>query len=112
MGLLQVNEGAGMELRESIRQGRILLPAVGGVRQSSDGVPRFIVEVEGQQREDLRRLRHGIQAKVRVLDETGCRIDVNRKEDSAFWLGRSWKHCGTAVYALWASTSKDSSTPR
>lgn len=42
-----------MELRDSIRQGRVELPAVGGVRQRSDGVPRFIVEVDGQQVEPI-----------------------------------------------------------
>jgi hypothetical protein len=36
-----------MELRESIRQGRAQLPVVGKVRLS-EGVPHFVVEVDGR----------------------------------------------------------------
>ena len=42
-----------MDLRESVRQGRVELPAVGGVRQRGDGAPRFIVEVDGRQVEPI-----------------------------------------------------------
>ena len=49
-------------------------------------------------REDHRRVRHGMPPNVRVVDDTGRRIDVNRKEDSSFWAWAVVKHCGTAGY--------------
>lgn len=64
-----------------------------------DGVPY----IRTFSREDLRRVRHGLQAKVRVLDETGCRIDVNRKEDSAFWawaIVETLRHSGLRIEEL------------
>lgn len=54
-------------------------------------------------REDLRRLRHGLPAKVRVLDDSGRRIDVNRKEDSAFWawaIVETLRHSGLRIEEL------------
>jgi hypothetical protein len=42
-----------MELRESIRQGRVELPAAGGVGQNGYGVSRSSVEVDGQQVEPI-----------------------------------------------------------
>lgn len=42
-----------MELRESIRRGRIQLPAVGRVCRSDDHAPPFIVEMDGRQVEPI-----------------------------------------------------------
>lgn len=54
-------------------------------------------------REDLRRLRQGLPAKVRVFDEKGQRIDVNRSEDSAFWawaIVETLRHSGLRIEEL------------
>lgn len=54
-------------------------------------------------REDNRRLRHGLPAKVRVFDEAGRRIDVNRSEDSAFWawaIVETLRHSGLRIEEL------------
>ncbi|MCV7226475.1 site-specific integrase [Mycolicibacterium komossense] len=54
-------------------------------------------------REDNRRVRHGLPAKVRVFDEAGRRIDVNRSEDSAFWawaIVETLRHSGLRIEEL------------
>ncbi|MDX1886877.1 site-specific integrase [Mycolicibacterium sp. 120270] len=54
-------------------------------------------------REDRRRVRHGMPAKVRVLDGAGRRIDVNRQEDSAFWawaIVETLRHSGLRIEEL------------
>lgn len=102
-----------MELRESIRQGRVSLPAVGRVRQSSDGVPRFIVEVDGQQVEPIVvYLRELALVDGRPLTSKSYAYDLLRWWRLLTLLDVAWDHTTRAEVELLVGWMRSASNPQ